>query len=221
MINLFDNKSLSFNVYVPNLPERKERKAHIQNEFNDRNEFYPHIIPAITHQFGTVGLWKTIQYILRDLVNEDEEFVIICEDDHQFTSVYQSHKLMEKINKAQEIGADILLGGVSWFKDAVQISRDLFWVEKFSGLQFTIIFKKFYEKILNASFLETDAADYKISALSDKKFIIYPFISIQKEFGYSDVTSKNAEPGFVESCFKETSERLQLLKNVKTYYKSI
>ena len=101
-----------------------------------------HLIPAKEYKKGSVGLWKTIQYIFTDLVPKEEEF-IIYEDDHKFTGTYNCSLFMEKIGEAQENNADILLRGLSWFKDAVQISNDLFWVEKFSGLQFTIIFKKF------------------------------------------------------------------------------
>ena len=49
---------------------------------------------------------------------------------------------------------------------------------------------------------------------------MYPFISVQKEFGYSDVTPKNGEQGFVDKCFSETSERLRLLQDVETFYKA-
>lgn len=215
------NQDILIPTYVINLPERTDRLAHIQHQFEGKSEFDVTIMEASKYAIGAVGLWHSILKIIRIAFANDDDAIIFCEDDLQFTAQYTQEILIEQIKNAQKNDADILLGGVSWFKDAVQISSDLFWVEKFSGLQFTIIFKKFYERILEATFLEIDAADYKISSLTDKKFIIYPFISIQKEFGYSDVTSKNAEPGFVETCFKETSERLQLLKNVKTYYKTI
>lgn len=207
-------------TYVINLKERTDRLTHIEQQFGGKSEFEVTIMEASKHAIGAVGLWQSILKIIKIALDSDDDAIIICEDDLQFTTQYAHEVLIKHIANAKKNDADILLGGVSWFKDAVQISSDLFWVEKFSGLQFTVFFKKFYEKILEATFLETDAADYKISSLSDKKFIIHPFISIQKEFGYSDVTPKNGEEGFVETCFKETSERLQLLKNVETYYKS-
>jgi len=211
-------ENIPFNVYVANLSARKERKENIYKEFKDRNEFYLHVVSAFEDPIGAIGLWKTIQHIFKEWVNKEESFIILCEDDHQFTQKYDCHFLIERIKEAQEKNADVLLGGVSWFKDAIQVSENLFWVEKFSGLQFTIIFKKFYEKILSARFSETDVADHKISSLSDKKFIIFPFISTQKEFGYSDVTKRNNEAGFVERICLESSERLQLLIKVNTFY---
>ena len=62
------------------------------------------------------------------------------------------------------------------------------------------------------------ALDFKISELSDKIFVMHPFISVQKEFGYSDVTSKNAEEGYVESLFAGSSRKLNMLKRVKAEY---
>lgn len=65
---------------------------------------------------------------------------------------------------------------------------------------------------------EEFALDFKISELSDSIFVIHPFISVQKEFGYSDVTSKNAEEGYVENLFRGTSQKLDMLKRIKVEY---
>ncbi len=63
-----------------------------------------------------------------------------------------------------------------------------------------------------------DAADHKIGTLTDKKFIIYPFLSVQRDFGYSDVTILNNEKERVGNLFQNVSERLCLLKKVRNYY---
>jgi len=212
-------QDIPFNVYVPNLPSRRERKENIHHEFKNRGEFHLNVVPAFEHTIGAIGLWKTIEYILRGLVSKEEDFIILCEDDHHFEESYNCHFLIEKIKEAQEKDADILSGGISWFTDAIQISKDLFWVEKFSGLQFTVIFKKFYDKILSADFVAGDAADYKISSLTENKFVIYPFISTQKEFGYSDVTNSNNEVGYISRIFKECSRRFEILKKVSNFYR--
>ena len=212
---------MSIPVSLINLKSRTDRRLHILQQFCQKAEFAVHIIEACEHNNGAIGLWNSIIQILTSLVNDENDYVIICEDDHQFTEHYSKELLFHCIAEAQERDADILSGGVSWFRDIIQISENLFWIEKFSGLQFTIIFKRFYDKILSANFSKTDAADYKISTLSDNKFVIYPFISVQKEFGYSDVTSKNNKAGFVERIFEESSERLRLLTNVNSFYKMI
>mgnify|MGYP003444712783 FL=1 len=158
---------------------------------------------------------------MRNLSDPKADFLLICEDDHQFTADYSSQLLFAAIAEAREKGADVLCGGVSWFNNAVQISNNLYWVEKFSGLQFTIIFRKFIQSILNATFNELEAADYKISDLTVNKFFIFPFISTQKDYGYSDATPKNNLAGRVSKLFDECIERVNVLNKITRHYKNI
>lgn len=202
---------------VVNLPERRDRYHHIVQAFEARNEFALRLYDPLPHKTGAFSLWLTLKKIL-ETVDKDLPFFILCEDDHEFTPHYSFALWQKCIDEAQQFDADILCGGVSWFKTGVQVSKNLFWVEKFSGLQFTVIFQKFYQIILNASFSEFDQADYKISDLTEKKFVIYPFMSVQKDFGYSDVTSRNHGERRVERLFAETSERFALLQKVKAAY---
>lgn len=202
---------------IVNLPVRKERYNYIVQSFRLREEFVFKVFASSPHALGSYSLWLTIKQIVKT-IDLDLDYFILCEDDHEFTSNYSFDLIQKCIKKAKQLDADILSGGVSWFKTGMQVSRDLFWVEKFSGLQFTVIFKKFYQTILDASFTEADQADFKISELTDKKFVIYPFISIQKDFGYSDVTRRNDVERRVERLFKETSERFSLLRKVNARY---
>ena len=47
---------------------------------------------------------------------------------------------------------------------------------------------------------------------------MWPFISVQKEFGYSDVTFFNNTPNYVGKLFEKTSKELSVLNKVKKYY---
>lgn len=207
-------------TFAINLKKRTDRKAHIIKEFAGRNEFSLHIVEAFEHPNGTEGLWNTLQHILSHLVREEDDFIIICEDDHQFTSSYSGARLLHAIKEAGEKNADILLGGVSWFSGIVPVSPQLFWTDNFSGLQFTVIFKKFIPKITGAILETHQVADHKIAALSCNKLFIYPFISIQCDFGYSDVTSKNNEEGRLAELFSGTVNRIRMLEKINTFYNS-
>lgn len=211
-------KTENINTYAINLKCRTDRYQHITEEFNGRDEFNLTIVEACEHTVGAIGLWQTLNHIILTLVPSDVEYILICEDDHQFTERYHKELLFNAIREAQLKEADVLIGGLSWYETTLQISRDLFWVETFSGLQFTIIYRKFFQAILNADFTETDAADYKISALSKDKLVLHPFISVQKEFGYSDVTQKNNVDGRVSKMFSDSSEILGQLKRVSEFY---
>lgn len=52
-------------VYCANLPERKDRRKHIEREFKDRLEFDLNIMPAIKNETdGAKGLYQTFLSIL-------------------------------------------------------------------------------------------------------------------------------------------------------------
>lgn len=205
-------------VFVINLPARNERRSSIMREFQANPEFDIELIVPVSHPKPNVSLWLTIQQVVRKQLNKEDDFFIFCEDDHQFTKNYNAAFLQKCIADAQQSDADILLGGVSWQRTSVQVSKNLYWIENFSGLQFTVIFKKFFQKVLSADFGNRDTADHKISELTNKKFVIYPTISTQKEFGYSDVTPDNNATGRVDFLFEKTNKIFDSLNKVRSYY---
>ena len=206
------------NVYVPNLSIRTDRKASIEKQFKDKNEFELNILPALEHRIGAYGLWQTFMSVVRKEHDKRSEFFIFCEDDHVFTENYNREYLFERIEEADKLNADILSGGVSWMKTPVQCIRHLFWLERFNGMQFTVVYSRFYETLIQADTQEGFTTDIKISELSDNIFVMYPYISVQKEFGYSDVTSSNNKKGYVAGLFQATRNRLHMLDKVKNFY---
>lgn len=203
-------------IFAINLPKRKDRYEHIVSVFSGIKVFDFQVKSCVPNEKGNVSLWLTIKQIIEE--NIEESYIIICEDDHYFTEDFSEEDLLQNIQKAQSLEADILSGGVSWFDIAVQVNENLFWLKTFNGLQFTIIFQKFFSKILEVDFEERESADFKISSITKNIFVVVPFISKQKEFGYSDVTLLNNEKGKVEKLFQKTSTRLNVLKKVKQFY---
>jgi len=101
----------------------------------------------------------------------------------------------------------MLSGGYSWFGNAIQVSERLFWADKFNGMQFTIVFHKFYQSILDADFVESVVTDISLSDITNNKFVMYPFISVQSDFGYSDVTRKNNEIGGMITTYFDDADK--------------
>lgn len=207
-------------TYVINLRKRTDRKENVLREFAGREEFKVAIVEAIEHKRGATGLWLTIMDILQNRVGSTEDFILICEDDHQFTESYTKDYLARSIHEAAERDADVLSGGVSWLDDCFQVSENLFSVRKFSGLQFTILFRRCFDSLLKATFGPRDAADALISELTQTKFVIYPFCSTQRDYGYSDATPINSHFGLVEKYFNGSDELLGRLKQVGSFYAS-
>lgn len=207
-------------TYIINLKTRTDRKVHIINEFAERSEFDINMVEACEHKCGAIGLWNTIRQIVQKADDSDEEYVLICEDDHQFTLAYSSQLLFNCIGEAKEKDASLLAGGVHWYQDIVRVSEQLFWAARFTGTQFIIIFKKFFMPILDADFCESDAADLKMSDLTNEVFFIYPFISVQRDFGYSDATEANNVQGRMAEMFRSCSKNIQIMIDVAAFYKN-
>lgn len=205
-------------VKVINLKERPDRLEHILREFQSRQEFRWSIVHTERKKNGRRGLWDNLLKVVRHAKKIQMPYIIFCEDDHLFTRSYNYETLSNAIKDADRYRADLLLGGVSWFDNAFQINKKLFWVSQFTGLQFSVIYARFYDVILGAEFGPVDVADIKLSELSRKKFVIHPFISIQKEFGYSDITTKNNQAGYIKRLFRSSSITLHRLKKVRRFY---
>lgn len=207
------------NTYIINLAKRTERRENIIKEFSNRSEFRVTVVNAIEDPFGAKGLWKTICLVIRASYAYD--FILICEDDHKFTRRYSERRLRENISKAQHLGADILLGGVSWSEDSIEIDKSLFWTKSFSGLQFTVIFNKFFNTILNANLDGFNAADYHICDLSRNVFLMHPYLSIQRAYPYSDVTPLNNQVGRVEQLFLNADAKLKRLRQISRFFRNV
>ncbi|WP_286897376.1 MULTISPECIES: hypothetical protein [Sphingobacterium] len=60
-----------------------------------------------------------------------------------------------------------------------------------------------------------------MSGVSDNMYCMSPFIFIQEEFGYSDVTVKNAGTRIVEEYFVKSEKRLVALSYLKTHFENL
>jgi len=172
------------NVYVPNLPNRAERRDSITRQFEGKDLFSLNIVQPINHPLARVSLWRTFVQIVRKEHQNGTGFFIFCEDDHVFTASYSDDILMRKISEAQRLGADVMSGGVSWHSMPVRVSDGLFWINGFTGMQFTVVFKKFYSRILNSDVEGERTLDLYISSLTDDALVTFPYLSTQREFGY-------------------------------------
>ncbi|MFT3750019.1 MAG: hypothetical protein QM768_17005 [Agriterribacter sp.] len=206
----------SIPTYVINLPERTDRKAHILAQFNSKEEFDLEIVEASRHKIGAVGLWQSIRKIIKSAKEEKHDVIIICEDDHEFTAEYSKDILFKNIYEGHEQGVDYMLGGVAVFRHVVPVSTTRLWVDVCTSTQFTIIYNKFFDKLLNADFKNDDVADLFMSELTINIMLLYPFMSVQKSFGYSDVTqAHNDNSVLLTQLFKRSD---QIIRRIQQAY---
>jgi len=209
-------------TYIINLPERDDRRSHIIKQFKDRSEFELKIIEAHKHSIGAIGLWITIRKIIKLAIENDDDVIIICEDDHEFTNDYAKHELFKNIFEGFQQNIDYINGGTSSINVVVPVSKTRFWVDFTRATQFVIIYKRLFEKILNYEFSKDVVADIVLSNLAENKMILFPFISKQHNFGYSDVTPQHQmDTDLVDIMFSNTERRLSQIKNAFEKYNSL
>lgn len=210
----------SIPTYVISLAERTDRQENIKKQFAGRQEFDWHFFPAIKCNRGAEGLWHSIVEIVRMAQQNNNDKIIICEDDHIFTSDYNSETLFKNIYDAADKGCQILLGGIGNFNNLVPIQKGLYWVDIFWCTQFMVVYKSAYDYILNADFIPDESvADEFLSQIIPYKMVVSPFISIQRDFGYSDVTISNTNNhGLIEKLFKDAARRMELYNRICTKY---
>lgn len=202
-------------VYVINLKDREDRRKHIKAQFRGKKEFKLTWIDAVEHPIGAVGLWKSMVKAVETAIENDDDIMIICEDDHTFTSEYSKDYLLASIVGANEQGAELLSGGIGGFGTAVPVASNRYWVDWFWSTQFVVVFKPLFQKILDYDFKDTDTADGVLSAIAKDRMTMYPFVSIQTDFGYSDVTRSNNEiSGMVDHLFRKADYRLSIVHRV-------
>ena len=202
-------------TYVINLKERSERLLHIQKQFEQRDEFSITIVDAIKHKNGAVGLWLSIRKIIQLAVENEDDVIVICEDDHEFTDTYSKEVFLMNVILAQQLGIEYLSCGCSHFEHAVPITQNLYWVSLCQATQFIVLYKPVFQKILKEPYDETVIADLLLSEMIANKMILYPAISTQRNFGYSDVTPiHNEHENLVTNMFARTKERLDKINEM-------
>ena len=204
-------------VYIINLERRRDRRAYMAEHFGHYPEFKPHFFNAIDDPVPAVGLYKSLHSIVSIAQQRDFPYVIICEDDHKFTDIYNRDLFFDYIDRAKSYSADVFLGGVSWFDCGVLVEEDLYWLKDFTGTQFLVIYSSFYQRILDTPFSQDDIIDAWMGNLADNIFIAVPMISVQCDFGYSDVTPKNNTIGRVDELFKISTTKWQTIKEVTAH----
>jgi len=215
-----DFEALSIPTYVINLKKRVDRLEHLKNEFKNRSEFDLRIIEACSHKIGAVGLWNSIRKIIELASANGEEVIIICEDDHIFTEHYSKQTLLEYLIRCHVDGVELLCGGIGDFVNAVPRDENRFWIDNFISTQFLVIYQSLFEKILNEPFDESVTADGMFSKITWNKMVCFPFISVQKEFGYSDATLYyNQDNEAVELCFRSATEKFKKVQSVISRFK--
>lgn len=209
---------ITITTYIINLKERTDRLDYVLKQFEGKSEFDIHVVEACVHPIGAIGLWNSIVKLVKEANNSNEDVIIIVEDDHKFTEYYNRDILIRNIIEAGRQGVQLLSGGIGGFGNAVPITSERYWIDWMWSTQFIVLYRPIFKKILDYNFKENDTADGVLSVLTSHKMVLYPFISLQKDFGYSDVTQNNNDiKGNITRLFQKSSERMKIYQ--RGYFK--
>ena len=210
---------ISISTYIINLKERTDRLDYVLSQFAGKPEFDIHPVEACTHSIGAVGLWHSIVKIIHQVNDGEDDVIIICEDDHTFTDEYDRNRFIQNVIDAAGQGVELLSGGIGGFGNAVPITSERYWIDWLWCTQFIVLYRPIYKKILDYEFKDTDTADGVLSEITSHKMVLYPFISIQKDFDYSDVTRANDEiSGKITEHFNQADEKMNIYHQANLRY---
>lgn len=213
--------SITISTYIINSKEGEETSFFLKKKFGSFSEFDLTIMETCTHKTPDAGLWKSMVNAVGNANDNNDDVIIICDESHEFTGAYSKDFLFSNIVEANKQGAAILLGGAEGFGHAVPLNENRFWIDAFTGCEFTILYKKIFNKILNYKFKKNDSVDQVLSELTSHKMILYPFIS-----KVSSIEDLNRMPlhqtiDQLPGTLKKTGTRLEQLQVAYRKYKGI
>ncbi len=216
-------ENLSIPVYVVNPSHRADELGHIKQQFSDKTEFDVSIVIVETSKYPVyaIGFWQSIVKIIKMADQKDDDVIIICENNHEFTPDYSKQQFFQSIIGAAQQGAKILLGGIGDFGQAIPISNGRCWIDYFRGTQFMVIYRSFFQQLLDEPFNEEDAVDLKLSEMTSHKMVFYPYISAQKDFEYPDILTAKPSINQYLNKFDNSLKRLKMIYNAALKYKKI
>lgn len=115
--------------------------------------------------------------------NYNEPFIVIAEDDLEFTISFSKKVLEEYILQKK---SHIICTGIFCEEGLIKKGNDVY-VDSFRGTQLIIIFKEVYDLILD-KYKENKFFETILSEINIKKAVTFPFLSYQTDKFISKIT---------------------------------
>lgn len=202
-------------AYIISLKDESERLHHILAEFHGKNEFSVKIIDSIKHEHKDIQLWNNIVTIAKMAIENDDDVIILVQDDHLFTDSYTKDYLLKNILDANDCNALILSGGNGGFDNVVPLNENRYWVDTLMSIQFLVLYKGLFKKIVKYKFKDDDTADGVLSGITSHKMLLFPFISKKKDFA---AHIHNHTQKTVSEAFDDAQKRLSCIQNAYIKY---
>jgi hypothetical protein len=153
----------------------------VERQFYGKNEFKVVSVDQDNGQPGSMDQWPTIKKIAGKALEDDEDIIVVCDENHVFSDHYSLDFLLTNILAAHQYGADYLSCGKGRFDKAVPVTKCLYWINQCLSTQFLVIYKKFFQRILDESIQEGIPASVILSDMTSNKMLLFPFISAKTD----------------------------------------
>ena len=162
-------KTFADNYYINTFCFYNNRNKY-QEYFSKKKEFRIHWIKS-TSPSPNINQ-KNLNSILTRSIQEEDDVIIICFDNYRFKRNYSKYSLFKYILMAKFYQADILFGNGSEMDCMCKIQDELYWVNSIKKSNFIVLYRKFFNKILDINSLNSKSFPETISALSHDKLMI-------------------------------------------------
>lgn len=189
------------NNFVINLSTRPDRYEHVIEEFK-KIEIEPRRFKAIQTRDGAVGCTMSHIKCLELAIEEDKDFIFICEDDITFTDSYTLKRNIKKFNDNINHW-DVLIIGGNVVKPYEKIDDYCLKIINCQTTTGYVVKKHYYQTLLHnfktgANKLLTTASKreyaidifWKLLQKEHNWYLLYPLTVTQYE-NYSDIEGKN------------------------------
>lgn len=168
-INTDEVNEIAENSFVSTFCIYHEKKYNLK-DFERKNEFN---ISWIKSTFSSPCIDQdNLNFILNESIRNEEDVIIICLDGYHFKSSYSKYDLFKYILMADFYQCDVLFFNGNKIDFMSNIQDELYWVSNIQKSNFIVVYKRFFEKMLNASWLPVDNFFDIISSLTANKLMI-------------------------------------------------
>lgn len=210
LCNMCNFESIKFPTYIINADTSSSFIGDFHNELKKRHEFDIHLIDVDFSNPDTNRIfWTYVTESINIAKRNNEKYATICQPSAYFTNEYSYSFLLQKIKDAQHLNAEILIGGLSDFRQAIPMGYQLYWIAWFKTAPLLIIYESLYDKILSYKFQVNDTIDNILSLLAKYKMIIYPFICMQRLKHSDRQSTEISDEHIADEIFQIASERFK------------
>lgn len=154
----------------------------LKAEFKDKNEYNLKFVPLVKVAKEPIDRLNTLKNIVREAQIADEDFILVCDDKHTFTSDYSFSEFKKAIIKAYYLNTKMLLCGfLGEGNNILFLNSSLFWLDSFSKSSFLVLYKSIYQNILDLVPDNTLSYEDQLSSITSNKLCLFPIISASRK----------------------------------------